>query len=115
MTAKSVVVIILDNTIPNEIGLQFACSKHCFILFSRHKKVFIVNDFFLYHFELVVSLVYLVKRRELLGSNRVFLDLCDRSWKYGNGFVVDESNTAIIIVYRNGSRKVRRWMKIGYS
>ena len=79
------------------------------------KKCSLSMIFFLYHFELVVSLVYLVYRRELLGSNRVFLDLCDRSWKYGNGFVVDESNTAIIIVYRNGSRKVRRWMKIGYS
>ena len=54
-------------------------------------------------------LVYLVYRHEI----ESFLDLCDRSWKYGNGFVIDESNTAIIIVYRNGSRKVRRWMKIG--
>ena len=69
--------------------------------------MFIVNDLFVYHFELVD-----ISRARESRVGESFLDLCDRSWKYGNGFVVDESNTAIIIVYRNGSRKVRRWMKI---
>ena len=73
MTAKSVVVIILDNTIPNEIGfLQFACSKHCFILFSRHKKVFIVNDFFFFITSNWSSVSSILSIDELLGSNRVF-------------------------------------------